>query len=130
MRPRAAQAIASTVKGAAGASCLQRSFSASRWACVEPGRICARGANAERKRLPPIVETRVLHPDGQFGVVDVVEAGGLEQLGEVTLAGPRKLRFVLSAGIKLSGRRPEQAERTSPTGVVPDASGDDSRQDG
>src|SRR5687768_10916786 len=52
---------------------------------------------------------------------DVVEAGGLEQLDEVTLAGPRKFRFVLSAGIELPNRRPEQTEGTSPTGVVPDA---------
>jgi hypothetical protein len=49
----------------------------------------ARGTDAERKRLPPIVETRVLHPDGQFGVVDAVEAGGFEQLDEVARACPR-----------------------------------------
>ena len=44
---------------------------------VEPGRIGARGTDPERKRIPPIVETRVLHPDGQVGVGDVAEAGAL-----------------------------------------------------
>jgi hypothetical protein len=67
----------------------------------------------------------VVHPDGQVGVVDVAEARGLEQLGEVALAGTRELRFVLSARIELPNRPPEQAERTPSTGVVPDASDDD-----
>ena len=92
---------------------------------VQPGRIFARGTDPERERLPPIVKTRVLHSDGQFGVVDIVEAGGLEQLGEVARAGARAPRFVLSVRIELPNRRPEQAECTPPAGVIPDGSGDD-----
>ena len=92
---------------------------------LESRRICARGTDPERKRLPPIVETRILHPDCQLGVVDVVKAGCLEQLGKVSRASTRAPRFVLNAGIELSNRRPEQAERTPPTGVVPNARDDD-----
>jgi hypothetical protein len=96
----------------------------------EPGHICTGGTDSERKGLPPIVEARVLHPDGQVGLVDVVEAGRLEQLDKVARAGPRELRFVPSGGIELPNRRPEQAERAPPTGVVPDASNDDPARTG
>src|SRR6266511_2324025 len=41
------------------------------------------------------------------------------------LARASELRFVLSPGIELPHHRPEQAERTPPTGVVPDAGSDD-----
>jgi hypothetical protein len=91
---------------------------------VEAGHECPRRTDPESKRLPPIVETRVLEPNGHLGVVDVVEAGGLEQLGKVARAGSRELRFVLSAWIELPNSRPEQAQRTPPTGVVPDGSDD------
>jgi hypothetical protein len=91
---------------------------------VEAGHVRTRGTDAERIRLPPIVETRVLHLDGQVGVLDVLETGGFEQLGKVARAGTCELRFVPSSGIELPNRRPKQAERAPPTGVVPDASGD------
>jgi hypothetical protein len=91
---------------------------------VEARHICTRGTDTESKRLPPIVEARVLDPDGQLGLVDVVEVGGLEQLGKVARAGSRELGFVPSGRIELPNRRPEQAERAPPTGVVPDTSND------
>jgi hypothetical protein len=97
---------------------------------VEARHICTRGTDTESKRLPPIVEARVLDPDGQLGLVDVVEAGGLEQLGKVARAGSRELGFVPSGRIELPNRRPEQAERAPPTGVVPDASNDDPARTG
>src|SRR5918992_654500 len=92
---------------------------------VESGRVGAGGADPERERLPPLVEARKLHPDGQLGLGDVVESGGFEQLGQVASAGARERGFVPSAGIELTGGGPEHADRGAPTGEVPDAGDDD-----
>ena len=65
---------------------------------VETRHICTCGTDAERKRLPPIVETRIVHPDGQVRVVDVVEAGGPEQLDEVAGRAPASSDSSSAAG--------------------------------
>ena len=97
---------------------------------VEPGRICPAGPTPSVNGSHQSSKLAYSHLDGQVGVVDVVETGGLEQLGKVARAGPRESDSSASAGIELPNRRPEQAERAPPTGVVPDASGDDPAEDG
>ena len=92
---------------------------------IEPGDVCAGRANAERERLPPGIEGLVAEFDDQVGPDGVAQAGGLEQLEQVALAGAREPRFVDRAGIELVSRGPERTERAAPAGVVPHGCGDD-----
>ena len=49
----------------------------------------------------------------------------LEELAEVTLAGPGAPRLVVDVGVELSRGGPDSADRRLSTGEVPDARGDD-----
>ena len=54
---------------------------------VEPGRVGAGGPDAERERLPPVLEGRVLDAHRERGLLDLAQPGRLEQLGQVALRG-------------------------------------------
>ena len=88
---------------------------------VETGCVAARRPDAERVRLPPVLEARMLDADRKRGLLDVVQPRCPEELGELSLARARKLRLVLGVRIELARRLPERAERTLSTAVVPDA---------
>ena len=47
---------------------------------LEAGYVDARGADAERERLPPVVEAALLDADPQRGLLDLAQAGVIEQL--------------------------------------------------
>src|SRR4249919_1305865 len=52
---------------------------------VEPDQVGARGTDAARERLPPLLEARVLETGGQGGRLDVAQPCSLEQLHQLTL---------------------------------------------
>ena len=62
---------------------------------------------------------------GQRSALDPAEAGGLEQLRQVTFTNARQLGFVGRVGVELARGVPEDVQRTVPAGVVPDAGRDD-----
>jgi len=92
---------------------------------VETDRVAAGGTNAERERLPPVLEARVLGADRKSAVLDLAHPGCLQQLREVSLAGTRELRLILDLGVELARRTPEEAEWPPAPGVVPHARGHD-----
>jgi hypothetical protein len=74
---------------------------------VEPGDVVTRRAHAERERLPPVVETREAHPDGEHTRLDLVQPGRREELGQVTLAGAGQRRLVPRPRIGFEDSTPE-----------------------
>jgi hypothetical protein len=82
-------------------------------------------ADAERERLPPVLEARMLDRHGQRSVLDVAQPGLGEQLCEMPLARARKLRLVGDVRVELAGSLPERMERSLLAGVIPDAGRDD-----
>jgi hypothetical protein len=93
---------------------------------VEALRIGTGRANAERERLPPIVEGPVLDVDRQHALVDRTQPGCLHQLRQLTLASACEPGLILDLRIKVTCDLPEQAERTSPARMIPDARSHDS----
>src|SRR4051794_17900326 len=87
---------------------------------VQAGHEHAGGAHAEKKRVPPVVEARMLDIDRQAGLLDSVESGLSEELREVALARAGELRLVPDAGLELARRLPEQAEGPVAAAVIPD----------
>ena len=81
----------------------------------------ARRSDAAGERLPPFVEGRVLDVDRQRCPLDRSQAGCLEQLGQVPLAHPGEVRFVVDAGVELARGLPEDPQRALAPAVVPDA---------
>ena len=112
-------------KGAGGSSARHRSRSSSLSFRVEAGDVGARGADAPRVRLPPLLERRVLQAGGQDRLLDLAESGRPEQFGQVTLTCAGQARFVLDVGVQLMRGPPEDAEWTLTAGVIPDAGGHD-----
>jgi GNAT superfamily N-acetyltransferase len=103
---------ASIPKGSAGAG-------------VEAAHVRAGRTDALLVWQPPFVERRVHADDRQLGLVDVVHAGGAEQLGKVALAGTGHARLVDRGRIEFVRGTPERAQRRSTTGEVPDTGRDD-----
>jgi hypothetical protein len=93
---------------------------------VEARRIGTGRANAERKRLPPIVEGPVLDVDRQHALVDRTQARCLDELRQLTFARACKPGLTLDLRVKVTRRFPEHAERTSPVRMIPDARSHDS----
>ena len=76
--------------GAAGS--ISRHARAARLAAARRGRPrVARRADAERERLPPLIEAPVLDAHRQDALLDLAQPGLSEQLREMALAGARKL---------------------------------------
>ena len=94
-------------------------------AALEPGRIAAGGADAEGERLPPLLEARMRQADRESGLLDVVQPGCLEQLGQLTPARACQVGFALEVGVELARRSPERADRPPAAGMIPDAGRDD-----
>jgi len=93
---------------------------------IEPRHVAAGRADADRERLPPRFEGRLLDLDEQRALFDFVQAGLIEQHGEPAPAGAGKRRFVLDVVVELPRRVPEQTQRPLAAGVIPDTSGNDS----
>src|SRR5438105_7298662 len=90
---------------------------------LETDRVASCGSHAERERVPPILEARMLDADGENALLDLLKPSCLEEPGQVALAGARKLRFVHDLPIELARRVPEQTERPAVTAVVPNTRG-------
>jgi len=82
---------------------------------VETSRVAAGRADAERERLPPVVEARLLDADRKSAFLDLVQPCCFEQLRKMALAGARQVRLILDVGIELTRRLPEQADVCLPT---------------
>ena len=126
--PRAAQATAGR---ASGSSSRQRSRSRSR---VPSSRLVAYapgGADAERERLPPLLEARGPERRLVLGDGDVSQAGLAQQLARARLrARRRRSDSSRDVGIELARRAPEGRERAALARVVPDAGRDDAAAGG
>jgi hypothetical protein len=61
----------------------------------------------------------MLDLDREQTLLDLVQAGNLEQLGQVTLPGTGKTRLVLDIRIELARRLPKQAQRAMAARVIP-----------
>jgi hypothetical protein len=53
---------------------------------VETSRVPTGGTDAEKERLPPLLQGRVLDADGQSAFLDLVQTGCVEEPAEMTLA--------------------------------------------
>src|ERR1700744_6110935 len=91
---------------------------------VQRGQVGAGWSDAQRVRLPPRIEVRMVDTDGQRGRLNRAESGFCEQPGQMTFASTRQARFVFRGWINFTHRLPECARRTAAAPVVPDASGD------
>src|SRR5262249_23293793 len=93
---------------------------------VETGDVDADRTDAERVRLPPVLERVVLDVDRELAVLDLRCAGGVEEPREVAFGRPDERRLVTPVRVERSSGFPEQAERPAAAGcVIPDACGDD-----
>ena len=92
---------------------------------IESGDVRARRPDAERVRLPPLLERLVLDGHRQRLLLDVGEARLLEELRQVALGRSGQLPLARARGIELADDLPVQAERPSAAAVIPDARGDD-----
>ena len=92
---------------------------------VEAGQVIAGGPHAERERLPPLLEGRVLDAHFERRFLDLVQARFLEQLGQVPFPRAREPEFAFDAGVELARRLPVRAEWAGYAGVIPDAGCDD-----
>ena len=81
---------------------------------VEARDVRAGGPDAERVRLPPVLECRMLDAHGEGDLLDLVQSSSLEELGEVACVRSGQLRFVLDVGIELARGLPVDAERPWP----------------
>lgn len=91
---------------------------------VEAGGVAAGGPDAERERLPPLLECRMLDAHREEHGFDLAQACRLEQLLQVPLSRARKIGFVLNLGVENARRFPERAERPPAAGMIPDAGSD------
>jgi len=69
----------------------------------------AGGGYAERERLPPLLEARVLDVDGENTLFDLAKPGFSEELREVACTGARELLLILGVRIELTRRLPKHA---------------------
>ena len=81
----------------------------------------ARGADSELVGLPPRLERRVLDLDLERRLVHLAEPGLGEELREMPLARTGELRLVHDVLVERACGVPEDADRPTPAGVVPDA---------
>src|SRR6266576_3626690 len=91
---------------------------------LEAGDVRTRRGDAERERLPPVLEGGVLdvHRDG--AVDDVADSGRAKEVGQVAGPAAGADRPSLDLGIERLGRIPERTDRAA-VGEVPHACGDD-----
>ena len=87
---------------------------------VERGGIGARRSHAERERLPPLVEGREPHVDGQRGLVGVLHPR-LRRTARRRCPARAPGHPLLGGhlGVQVAGRRPEVGERAGVAGQVP-----------
>ena len=74
----------------------------------------------ERERLPPFVEAGVLDCHRESVILDLGQTHLPEEIDQVSFAGSGQFGFIGDVWIELSGRLPEDVERTFIAGMVPD----------
>src|SRR5439155_7806060 len=91
---------------------------------LEAGDVRTRRGDAERERLPPVLERGVLdvHRDG--AVDDVADSSRAKEVGQVAGPAARADRPSLDLRIERLGGSPERTDRAA-VGEVPHACGDD-----
>src|ERR1700733_11470771 len=83
-------------------------------------------ADAQREGLPPLIEARVMDPDGQRGDLYPAEPGLGEETGQMTFAGPGSAGLIVSLRIQLANCGPERGQRAAGARVIPYARADHS----
>src|SRR6478735_1521436 len=78
-------------------------------------------ADAERVRVPPVLEGRVAHRDREGGVLDLVETGLVAEAGELALADPAHPGLVGDVRVEVPSCLPEGGQRGPTAGEVPHA---------
>jgi hypothetical protein len=92
--------------------------------------VLAGRTDAERERLPPLVECRVLDVEHERDLLHVDEVDTRQELRELSLARTCPPSLPLGAGIQLPHHAPERRERRAAAGHVPDGRGDDAAGSG
>src|SRR5262249_8981337 len=94
---------------------------------VEAGRVRPDGPDAERDRLPPVLEGGVVDSRFELGLLQVAQSCCFEQLDELTVARAWISRLARDVGGELACRTPEEREHLgAAAGEIPDARGDGS----
>jgi hypothetical protein len=74
---------------------------------IEPGDITSGRADAERERLPPFIEARMLDADRVSGLLDLLHSGRYEQLRKMAFANACEVGLVDDIGVELARCIPE-----------------------
>src|SRR5262249_43083726 len=91
---------------------------------VEPGDVRAGGADAERVRLPPVLERLMRDAHREERLLDVAQSRGAEQPLQVALVRADEPPLVVDVRLGPAGGPPEDAQRPFTAAVIPDAACD------